>query len=48
MSYKQTQSPFEGPLGNVFIGTKSHYHFIRYILVIYQRFIKAKEVINAM
>lgn len=38
------ESPFEGPRdGYTFIGTKQIYTFMRYLLTIYQRFVKAKE-----
>lgn len=37
------ESPFEGPKeGYTFIGTKTIYIFMRYVLTIYQRFVKAK------
>ena len=41
---EEFSSPFEGPEeGFTFIGTKPIYLFIRFLLTIYQRFLKAKE-----
>ena len=48
INYQDIESPFEGPSGHVFVGTRCHYHFVRYLLVIYQRFIKAREIIRAL
>lgn len=47
INLKDLPSPFEGPTGHIFYGTKTHYHFLRYILTIYQRFCKAKEFAEA-
>jgi hypothetical protein len=44
INLKDLQSLFEGPAGHSFFGTRTHYHFVRYLLTIYQRFLKAKEL----
>jgi hypothetical protein len=35
--------PFEGPEKYTFIGTKQCYFFVRFLVTIYQRFLKAKS-----
>jgi hypothetical protein len=42
INLKDLPSPFEGPVGHSFFGTRTHYHFVRYLLTIYQRFVKAR------
>ena len=39
---EQFENPFEGPDEHTFVCTKTLYNFVRYLLTIYQRFIKAK------
>jgi histone deacetylase complex regulatory component SIN3 len=38
------QFPFEGPEEHTFIGTKHCYFFIRYLVTIYHRFLRAKSL----
>jgi hypothetical protein len=40
---EHADNPFEGPNEHTFICTKTIYNFLRYLLTIYQRFLKAKE-----
>lgn len=41
---EELDNPFEGPDEHTFIATKTIYNFVRYLLTIYQRFLKAKEL----
>lgn len=43
---QEYESPFEGPEASTFIGTKTNYFFIRFLGTIYQRFLKAKQLLD--